>query len=362
MAGGRWPIWLLERAGPERAVWAVLISALLVGLPIFFEVGFIILVPLVWSLARENRRSRCFIFRTADRLCADGNAFDGSYLIPAPARQRRNCSGRTWARAILQRRGTINPNDDRGRHRLWDVDLAKRMFIPVPEHAEREMKVGDGQPPPPVGVVLLMLVLPVALIVTATVADMTNSPGRNITTLFGHPFTALLVTALLCMYVFGIRRGLDRNAVTRLATDALLPIGTLLAIMGGGGAFKQVIVDSGVGTYAGKMLVTWRVSPLILAYVVAAVLRGAQGSATVAIITAAGIVAPLVKNIPGYSPEMILMALWLRRVLGAFACERCGLLAGEGVSRDDGSCSIAFRTWTAMKMVTSVTGIAIVHF
>jgi GntP family gluconate:H+ symporter len=202
-----------------------------------------------------------------------------------------------------------------------------------------------------------MLVLPVALIVTATVADMTNSPGRNITTLFGHPFTALLVTALLCMYVFGIRRGLDRNAVTRLATDALLPIGTLLAIMGGGGAFKQVIVDSGVGTYAGKMLVTWHVSPLILAYVVAAVLRGAQGSATVAIITAAGIVAPLVKSIPGYSPEMILMALCCGGTALSHVNDAGFWLVKESLGM---TVPQTLRTWTAMKMVTSVTGIAIV--
>jgi gluconate:H+ symporter, GntP family len=175
--------------------------------------------------------------------------------------------------------------------------------------------------------------------------------------LFGHPFTALLVTALLCMYVFGIRRGLDRNAVTRMATDALLPIGTLLAIMGGGGAFKQVIVDSGVGTYAGKMLVTSHVSPLVLAYVVAAVMRGAQGSATVAIITAAGIVAPLVKGIPGYAPEMILMALCCGGTALSHVNDAGFWLVKESLGM---SVPQTLRTWTAMKMVTSVTGIAIV--
>ena len=83
---------------------------------------------------------------------------------------------------------------------------------------------------------------------------------------FGHPFTALLVTTLVAMIFFGFRRGLDRNQVARMATESLAPIGTLLVIMGGGGAFKQVIVDSGVGPYAGKLLATSSISPLIVAY------------------------------------------------------------------------------------------------
>src|SRR5439155_6794224 len=97
--------------------------------------------------------------------------------------------------------------------------------------------------------------------------------------------------------------------IARIAADSLGPIGGLLLIMGGGGAFKQVIVDSGVGLYAGRLLAGSSISPLLVAYLVAAAMRVAQGSATVAIITAAGIVAPLVKHIPGYRPEMIVLAV-----------------------------------------------------
>jgi len=345
--------WLLERAGPERAVWAVLISAFLVGLPIFFEVGFIILVPLAWSLARESKKSLLYFGLPIACALTVTHSMVPPHPAPAAAAQ---LLGADLGRAILQGAALSIPMMIAGGivYGLW---ISKRMFIAVPAHAEREMKAGDGQPPPSVGLVLLMLVLPVLLIVTATAADMTNSPARSVTALFGHPFTALLITALLCMYVFGIRRGLDRNAVTRMATDALLPIGTLLAIMGGGGAFKQVIVDSGVGTYAGKMLVTSHVSPLVLAYVVAAVMRGAQGSATVAIITAAGIVAPLVKGIPGYSPEMILMALCCGGTALSHVNDAGFWLVKESLGM---SVPQTLRTWTAMKMVTSVTGIAIV--
>ncbi len=159
--------------------------------------------------------------------------------------------------------------------------IANRLFIPVPARATDESHASDGMAPPHVGLVVLLVTLPVILIFAATAASATKGPFTPALLFLGHPFTALTITALACMYVFGFRRGMDRNAVGRLTTESLAPIGTLLAIMGGGGAFKQVIVDSGVGPYAGQLLASSSISPLLLAYAVAAAMRIAQGSATV---------------------------------------------------------------------------------
>ncbi len=198
---------------------------------------------------------------------------------------------------------------------LYGGWLSKRLFIPVPEMAARASASrpdasGTAQKPPPIPMVVLALILPVLLIFAATAATMTKSPGQQALAFLGHPFSALLLATIFAMVFFGFARGLDRAQVSRMTTESLSsPIGTLLVIMGGGGAFKQVIVDSGVGPYAGQLLATSSISPLIVAYIVAAAMRAAQGSATVAIITAAGIIAPLVKSIPGYTPEMIVLAL-----------------------------------------------------
>ena len=142
-----------------------------------------------------------------------------------------------------------------------------------------------------------------------------------------------------------------------MAAESLAPMGALLCIMGGGGAFKQIIVDSGVGAYLGKLLITSAISPLLVVYLVAAAMRLAQGSATVAIITAAGIVAPIVKGIPGYSPDMLVLAL----------C--CGGTAFSHVN-DSGFWLVnqyfgmtvpqTLKSWTAMKIVSSVVGLGIV--
>ena len=142
-----------------------------------------------------------------------------------------------------------------------------------------------------------------------------------------------------------------------MAMDSLAPIGALLCIMGGGGAFKQVIIDTGVGKYAGQLLMTSAVSPLLVLYVVAAAMRIAQGSATVAIITAAGIVAPMVKGLPGYSPDSLILALCCGGTAyshvndaGFWLVTQCfGLTVPQGL-----------KTWTVMKVVASLVGLGIV--
>jgi H+/gluconate symporter-like permease len=127
--------------------------------------------------------------------------------------------------------------------------------------------------------------------------------------------------------------------------------------MGGGGAFKQVILDSGVGPYAGKLLAASSISPLVLAYLVALIMRVAQGSATVAIITAAGIVAPLVKNIPGYSPEMIVLALSCGGTFLSHVNDAGFWLVNESFGM---TVPQTLRSWSAMKVITSLVGIALV--
>jgi H+/gluconate symporter-like permease len=159
------------------------------------------------------------------------------------------------------------------------------------------------------------------------------------------------------MILLGSARGLDRDKITALATKCLGPVGSLLLIMGAGGALKQVIVDTGAGAMAGRMLSSTSISPLLVAFVMASALRIAQGSATVSIITAAGIMAPIVKVMPGYKPEMMYLAL----------C--CGGTAFSHVN-DAGFWIVnqyfgltvpqTLKSWTMMKVVSGIVGFAIV--
>jgi H+/gluconate symporter-like permease len=203
----------------------------------------------------------------------------------------------------------------------------------------------------------MLLTLPVVLIFASTIANRSGAGAPGLVRFIGHPFTALTIATLVSMYLLGIRRGLDREAVTRMATEALAPIASLLVIMGAGGAFKQVIVDAGVGAYAGQWLAASNISPLVAAYLVAAGMRVAQGSATVAIITAAGIVAPLVKGIPGYRPEMIVLALCAGGTVLSHVNDAGFWLVNQSFGM---TVPQTLRSWTAMKVVTSLVGLALV--
>jgi gluconate transporter len=339
---------LLERFGEKNTPWALLVSAFIVGLPIFFEVGFIILVPLAWSLARRGGKSLLYYGLPMACALTVVHAMVPPHPAPAAAAQ---LFGADLGLTILYGITVSIPMAIAGGigYGLW---IAKRIHIPVPALAAPEPESED-KAPPSAGVVGFVLLLPVALIFLATAFQSKS----DFFVAIGHPFSALMIAAIAAMVIFGWARGLDQDKIAKLAGESLGPIGGLLAIMGGGGAFKQVIVDSGVGPYAGQLLASSNFSPLLVAYFASIALRLAQGSATVAIITAAGIVAPLVKDIPGQSPEILVLAI----CCGGTAISHVNDAGFWTVNHYFGlSVPQTLRTWSVMKVITSLVGILVI--
>jgi gluconate transporter len=343
---------LLARSGKDRARWAVLAASFLVGLPIFFEVGFIILVPLVWSLSRESKRSMLYFGMPMTAALTVTHALVPPHPAPAGAAQ---LIGADLGKTILYGIAVSLPMALAG-GLLYGGWIARRIFVPVPPMADADAPA-DTRQRPPVALVALILLLPVIFIFSATIAGMAGWQSVRWLGFLGHPFTALTIAALVAMATLGFGGGLNRDEVSRLATDSLAPIGSLLVIMGAGGAFKQVIVDSGVGPHAGKLLAASGISPLLVAYLVAAAMRVAQGSATVAIITAAGIVAPIVKSIAGYKPEIIVLALCTGGTILSHVND-----AGFWIVKEYFGMTVpqTLKSWTVMKVVVSVVGFLIV--
>ena len=346
--------WLLEKFGKDRAAWALLVAAFLVGLPLFFEVGFMVMIPLVWNLARETRRS--LLFYGLPMVAALTMVHSLVPPHPAPAAASA-LFGADLGRTILYGVATALPMAIIGGI-FYGGWMARRIYLPVPEIASSQRpKNESGITPPPLPMVVLLLILPVALIFGATTATLWHLPGRGAAIFLGHPFTALAITALVAIYFFGIRRGVTRAQAGKMAAESLAPMGALLCIMGGGGAFKQIIVDSGAGEVAGRLLLTSAISPLIVVWFIAACMRLAQGSATVSIITAAGIVAPMVKGIPGYSPDIFVLAL----CTGGCGCSHVTDSGFWIVNQYFGmTVPQTFKCWTAMKIICSIVGLAIV--
>ena len=222
----------------------MLVAAFLVGLPIFFEVGFIILVPLVWSLTRETKRSLLFYGLPMAAALTVTHSLVPPHPAPAAASQ---LTRRRPRRTILYGIVVSIPMVIVGRNLLRHVDR-KADSLGVPEIAPRRRRRRAHGPPPPVPMVVLLLILPVLLIFVAT-ARHHGQPAvpQCAPSSLGTPSPRSRLRCWSPLYFFGLRRGLNRNQAAKMATDSLAPMGALLCIMGGGGAFKQIIVDSGAG-------------------------------------------------------------------------------------------------------------------
>jgi Gnt-I system low-affinity gluconate transporter len=302
---------LVQAVGIERAPWALALTGFVVGISVYFDVGFILLVPLIFSLSRETRRS---LLGYALPLLA-GLAVTHAFLPPHP--------GPMAVAKILQA--------DIGRVILYGMAagipailiagvflsrvIARRLEPPELPEAEASDQVIT---PPHVGTVTLLILIPVLLIVANTVAQ-ALAPGTaaaQVLLLLGHPFMALAIAALLAFWFLGRRRGMSPAEIQRMADRSLKPGGQIILITGSGGIFKQVLVDSGAGPALADTLASTGLSPLLLAFLLALLIRLSLGSATVSMMTAAGLVAPLLSRYPHLDPALVIVAI----ASGATAC------------------------------------------
>jgi H+/gluconate symporter-like permease len=223
--------------------------------------------------------------------------------------------------------------------------------VPLPAFADQPEVVSEGKPPA-VGVVILLLVLPV-LLIAATFLDKQNQTLQFL----GHPFTALTITALASMIFLGAMRGISRTKLAKLAADSLGAVGGLLFIMGAGGGLKQIIVDTGAGDSMGRLLASSHVSLLVVAFLMSGLMRLAQGSATVAILTSAGIIAPMAKVAGGYSPEMLYLAVCCGGTMISHVNDAGFWMVNQYLGM---TVPQTLKTWSTAKLITALMGMGII--
>ena len=358
VSGGaeRLTLTLLRVFGRKRASWALSLAGFLVAIPIFFDVGFIILVPLVYALTRETKRPLLFY---GIPLLA-GLAVTHAFVPPTPGPIAvAQLVGADLGRVIFY--GLLfglpcailaGP--------LFGAWIAERVPSAIPAYMEGESarREWDEQALPGFGLVFGILLLPLLLILLNTVTH-AALPGeayqtvRQVCAFIGHPFFALTAATLIAFTALGTCRGLSREKVNEVATSALAPAGLIILVTGAGGVFKQVLVDSGVGARIAALSASWHMPPLVFAWLATAVLRVMIGSATVAVITAAGIVGPLIAS-TGASPELMVLAVGAGSVFGSHVNDSAFWMFKEFFGL---SMSQTFRSWTVMESLISVIGL-----
>jgi len=284
---------LVEKFGKKNIQWAVVLTGFIVGIPMFYSVGFVILIPLVFTIAAATGLPLIYVGLP---MLASLSVTHG-YLPPHPA-----------PTAIA---ATFNA--DIGKTLFYGIIVAIPAIIVAGPLLSRTLKnikatpiegfvsakVLSDEEMPSATVSILTALLPVILMAVAALANLLlEEPSiiKTILVFMGNPVMAMLISVLVAIYTLGFARGKKMKEISETMASAVSGITMVLLIIAGAGALKQVLIDSGVSEYIGEMLNGTSISPLILAWLIATIIRVCVGSATVAGLTAAGIVLPLVQG------------------------------------------------------------------
>ncbi|TSE11488.1 GntP family permease [Aquimarina algiphila] len=348
--------YILKLAGEKNASWAMMITGFIIAIPVFFDVAFIILVPVVFAIARNTKKS---VLLYAIPLLA-GLAITHSFIPPTP--------------------GPVAVADILGANLGWVIILgfitgipaaivsgpifakyiAKKISISIPEQGIDILE--DKKYPNPITIIAI-IALPILLIVLKTVflGDWMgeNFLPESITytiALLGHPFTALIIANLLAWYILGIRRGTGRDELLKLSMKSFQPAGAIILLTGAGGAFKQILVDTKAGEMLASSLQGSFIHPLLFAFIVAALIRVLQGSATTAMIAAAGIASPIILAGEFSAAQIALFVISIAS--GATILSHVNdsgfWLVGQYLGLTEKQ---TFRSWTVMTTLIACTGL-----
>jgi gluconate transporter len=336
---------LIRVFGTDRIPWALLLAAYLVGIPVFFDAAFLMLIPLLWSISKESKKS---LLLYALPVLSALTATHG-LIPPHPgAAAAAELLGADLGKTILYGLILAVPMSLVG-GMAWGTWIGRRMFVAVPNHLVSKAQQAETQQPPLFSTVLAVVLLPIGLIGLAALV-----PRIGWIQFFGSPSIALLASAVAALVTLGTLRGFTTDALVRHVSESLNSVGSLILIIGAAGSFKQIILDCGAGSYFAQSILNSQISPLFMAFLVGAALRITIGSATAAIATAAGIVAPIAASSPNVDPELIVMGVatggsFLTHVNDAgfwMVKEYCGMTVPQ-----------TLRSYSVMKAVTSLAGL-----
>jgi GntP family gluconate:H+ symporter len=342
--------------GPGRLHWTMMLVAFIVGMPVFFGVGLVLLMPVLLTLIRDTRGPLLFL----GIPMAAGLAVSHGLVPPHPGPMVAIGTlhadvGKTilfsiaigLPVAILA--GPLFGRFIASRVRLSQLNLAERL-APAVTRSQR----------PGFALTLFTILLPVLLMLLATLAELgldRAHPLRSWAALLGSPLVALLLAVLFSFYSFGFGAGFKRQEILKFMEDCLGPAAGIMLVVGAGGGFSKVLEHSGAADAIASMVKGLNLSPLLLGWLVAALIRMAVGSATVAITLTAGIMAPVAAAQPTTRPELLVLAMGAGSTFlshlndGGFwlVKEYYGLTVPE-----------TLKTWTVMVSLISVTGLLLV--
>ncbi len=341
---------LIQTFGRKYVQWALVLTGFIIGIPMFYSVGFVIMVPLVFTVAATTRLPMLYV----GLPMLSALSVTHGYLPPHPA-----------PTALV-----VDYGADLGLTMIYGIIVAipaiilggpvfsstLKKYRPKPLAGFYNDKVFTEEEMPSLSVSILTALSPVILLGFTAIlkffVDENTIAGTIIYTL-SDPVIAMLIAILIAIFTLGIFRGTSMRDIGFQINESIRSIAMILLIIAGAGALKQILVDSGVSDHIGSLLQNVEMSPLILAWGIAAIIRVCVGSATVAGLTAAGIVLPLIQE-GGANPELMVLATGAGSLMFSHVND-----GGFWMFKEYFNLSVkdTIKTWSVMETIVSVTGL-----
>ncbi|WP_286887358.1 GntP family permease [Aneurinibacillus sp. UBA3580] len=339
--------------GERNVHWAMMFVAFIVGIPVFFQVGLVLLIPLVFTLARHTNTP---LLKIGIPLVAGLSVVHG-LVPPHPAAMLavgiyQADVGKTILYSLIVGLPTAIIAGP-----LFGSFISKRIQLEPSTELAAQFSESERKELPGFGITVFTILLPVLLMLCATIADVTLPEGNTLRSwidFIGNPVVSLLIALLFSFFSLGFARGFDRDQILRFTNECLGPTATILIVIGAGGGFNKVLIESGVGDAIAGVATQSHISPLLLGWLVAGLIRVATGSATVAMTTAAGILAPIAAATPGTNLELLVLATGAGSLILSHVNDSGFWLIKEFFNM---TVPQTLKTWTVMETILSIAAL-----
>ena len=354
---------IVGHASPRALPWAMALVGAIIGLPMFFEIGLVLLMPVIYLV---SRRSQLSLIAVGIPALAGLSAMHG--LVPphpGPLTAISNLHadlGVTLALGVAVAVPTViiaGPLFGKlaGRWVVLDVPTAFSADGPSGEVDRDE----ESSRRPSFGITLFSVLLPVVLMLGKAIADILikneKRPVRIVFDVLGTPLVALLIAVLVGLITLGLRSGMSKNRLAKCVESGLPPVAGIILIVAAGGGFKEVLVQSGIGTMLADWAKAAHISALLLAWAIAVLIRLATGSATVATVTASSLMLGLVEGMSTGEVALVVLAVGAGSLFFSHVNDAGFWLVNQYFGMTVGQ---TIKTWSVMETVLSVVGLAFV--
>ncbi|WP_299713613.1 gluconate:H+ symporter [uncultured Tenacibaculum sp.] len=351
--------YLLSKFGDKRASWALMLTGFLVAIPVFFDVAFIILIPLVYSLQRRTKKS---LLLYAIPLLA-GLAITHSFIPPTPGPVAVSDILKADLGWVILFGFIVGVPTAVVCGPIFANYIANKIHIEAPKLSSDTTEIQNY---PAVRLIIMIIGIPIVLIVANTLLnspligeDLVSQNVKDWIGMIGNPFIALIIANLIAWYLLGIKRGLSKDELLKIATNSMAPAGLIILLTGAGGVFKQMLVNTGTGEMLANYFSTIGIGVLFFGFFIAVLVRILQGSATVAMITAAGVTAPLLTGADLSEPSKALLVIAVAS--GASIMSHVNdsgfWLVGKYLGLTEKQ---TFKSWTVMTTILALTSFTII--